>query len=62
MRLTIDIPVDLHAKLKARAKAEGTTMRAIILRGLERELDAGAQGKSNAPGSPLSSRLAPAHS
>ncbi len=35
MRVTIDIPDEIHARLKARAKAEGTTMRAIILRGID---------------------------
>jgi plasmid stability protein len=31
MRLTLDIPDEIHARLKARAKEEGTTMRALIL-------------------------------
>ena len=35
MRVTLDIPDEIHAWLKARAKDEGTTMRAIILEGLE---------------------------
>jgi hypothetical protein len=35
MRITLDIPDEIHAWLKARAKDEGTTMRAIILEGLE---------------------------
>jgi hypothetical protein len=38
MRITIDIPDEIHARLKARAKEEGTTMRAIILRGINAEL------------------------
>ncbi len=38
MRLTLDIPDELHARLKALAKREGTTMRAIVLRAIEREL------------------------
>jgi hypothetical protein len=42
MRITIDIPDEMHARLKARAKEEGTTMRAIILRGIEREM--GSEG------------------
>jgi len=56
MRITINIPDDLHARLKARAKQEGTTMRAIILRALERELQAetspapaAATGRPNLP-------------
>jgi len=35
MRVTIDIPDEIHAKLKALAKREGTTMRAIILSGID---------------------------
>jgi predicted DNA-binding protein len=38
MRITLDIPDEIHARLKARAKEEGTTMRAIVLRGIERVL------------------------
>jgi hypothetical protein len=38
MRLTIDIPDEIHARLKALAKEEGTTMRAIVLRAIEAEL------------------------
>lgn len=35
MRVTIDIPDDVHADLKKRAKLEGTTMRALILRSIQ---------------------------
>jgi predicted transcriptional regulator len=35
MRVTLDIPDEMHARLKALAKKEGTTMRAIILRAIE---------------------------
>jgi hypothetical protein len=38
MRVTLDIPDEIHAILKARAKNEGTTMRAIILRAINAEL------------------------
>jgi hypothetical protein len=38
MRLTIDIPDEIHTRLKALAKKEGTTMRAIVLRAIEAEL------------------------
>jgi hypothetical protein len=34
MRVTLDTPDEIHVRLKARAKEEGTTMRAIILRGI----------------------------
>jgi hypothetical protein len=40
MRITIDIPDEIHARLKARAKAVGTTMRAIIPRAIENLLRA----------------------
>jgi hypothetical protein len=40
MRITIDIPDEIHARLKTRAKEEGTTMRAIILRAIDAELRA----------------------
>ena len=33
--MTLDIPDEIHARLKARAKAEGTTMRAVVIRALE---------------------------
>ena len=39
MRLTLDIPDEIHARLKARAKEEGTTIRAIVLRAIDCELD-----------------------
>ncbi len=38
MRISVDIPDELHAELKALGKREGKSMRAIILRGLEKEL------------------------
>jgi hypothetical protein len=61
MRITLDIPDEIHARLKALAKREGTTMRAIVLRAIEAELEAEGQGptrrgrfpvlKSTRPGS-----------
>ena len=38
MRVTIDIPDAIHAELKRRAAAEGTTMRALILRAIDEVL------------------------
>jgi hypothetical protein len=38
MRITIDIPDELHARLKAFAKNEGATMRAIVLSAIDRLL------------------------
>jgi hypothetical protein len=34
MKVTLEIPDELHRKLKEKAAVEGTTMRALILRGL----------------------------
>jgi hypothetical protein len=42
MRITIDILDEMHARLKVRAKDEGTTMPAIILRAIDAELAAEA--------------------
>jgi predicted DNA-binding protein len=53
MRITIDIPDELHARLKARAKQEGTTMRAIILRAI----DAVLNEKEPTPTLPTSPKL-----
>jgi hypothetical protein len=39
MRVTLDIQDEIHAKLKARAKEEGTTMREIVLEGLDKKLE-----------------------
>jgi hypothetical protein len=35
MRVTIDISDEIHARLKARAKVEGMTMRTIILKAID---------------------------
>jgi hypothetical protein len=47
MRVTIDIPDEIHAKLKVLAKKEGTTIRAIFLRAIDAELC-----RENTPASP----------
>jgi hypothetical protein len=52
MRVTLDIQDELHARLNSRAKAESTTMRAIILRAIDAEL------KTEAP-APTSRRRFP---
>ena len=38
MRITLDIPDELHAKLKAHAMLAGTTLQAAILCGIDKEL------------------------
>lgn len=38
MRTTIDIPDPLYKELKARAARQGSTVKAIILRGVEKEM------------------------
>lgn len=35
MRLTINIPDDIHRSLKIKAATEGTTMRALLLTGID---------------------------
>ena len=39
MRTTVDIPDAVYRRLKTRAASEGTSVRALILRGAERLLD-----------------------
>jgi len=39
MRTTIDIPDQTYRDLKIKAAREGTPVRQIVLRGIERELD-----------------------
>ena len=41
MRTTVDIPDPLYRALKARAATEGRSVRELILRGTERELQGG---------------------
>jgi len=38
MRATLDIPDAIHAELKRKAAAEGTTLRALILRAIDKIL------------------------
>jgi hypothetical protein len=44
MRTTIDIPNETYRELKIKAAREGTPVRLIVLRGIERELE-GAEEK-----------------
>ncbi len=46
MRTTIDIPDGMYRKLKARAAGEGTSTKALILRGVEQVM----KGTSPPPG------------
>jgi predicted CopG family antitoxin len=39
MRTTIDIPDDIYRKLKVKAAMEGKTVREIVLRAIQRELE-----------------------
>lgn len=45
MRTTVDIPDPLYRELKGKAASEGRSVKELILRGVERELQ-GRQGKS----------------
>lgn len=44
MRTTVDIPDETYRNLKIKAAQEGTPVRQIILRGIQRELE-GTEGK-----------------
>jgi hypothetical protein len=44
MRTTIDIPDETYRELKVKAAREGTHVRQIVLRGIQRELE-GASGR-----------------
>lgn len=39
MRTTVDIPDALYRRLKAKAAGEGTTVKALVLRGVRRALE-----------------------
>jgi hypothetical protein len=43
MRTTIDIPDETYRDLKIKAAQEGTPVRQIVLRGIERELEGPAE-------------------
>jgi hypothetical protein len=45
MRTTVDIPDGMYRRLKARAASEGTPAKALILRGVERILEAESPSK-----------------
>jgi hypothetical protein len=47
MRITLDIPDEIYARLEARAQEEATTIQAIILRAIDTVL------KNDAPPAPL---------
>jgi len=47
MRITLDIPDETYARLEALAKQEGTTVQAIILRGIDAVLQ--EEGRHFAP-------------
>lgn len=45
MRTTVDVPDPIFRRLKAAAALEGTSLKAIILRAVERELRPGRSSK-----------------
>ena len=45
MRTTIDIPDETYRNLKIKAASEGKTVRLIVLRGIQRELEEGERGQ-----------------
>jgi hypothetical protein len=50
MRVTLDIPDAIHLELKRRAAAEGTTMRALILRAIDEVLRENRERRRRARG------------
>lgn len=44
MRTTVDIPDPLYRELKVRAAQQGSTVKAIILRGVEKEMRGAVPG------------------
>ena len=45
MRTTIDIPGETYRNLKVKAALERTSVRLIVLRGIQRELQEGEKGQ-----------------
>ena len=45
MRTTVDIPDPTYRKLKSKATEQGCSVKALILRSVEKELQAGARKK-----------------
>ncbi len=44
MRTTVELPDAVFKRLKATAAMEGTSLKALLLRGVERELDSRGRG------------------
>ena len=53
MRTTVDIPTPVYRRLKTRAASEGTSVRALILRGVEEVVQAKAPAASRRVSPPL---------
>jgi hypothetical protein len=49
MRTTVDIPEPTYRKLKSKAAQQGSSVKELILRGVERELRTGAAKKGRIP-------------
>jgi hypothetical protein len=49
MRTTVDIPDPAYRKLKSKAAAQGCSVKALILRGVEKELHAGLRRRRVQP-------------
>ncbi len=45
MRTTIDIPDDIYRELKIKSAREGTTVRQILLRGIQHELEGAVENR-----------------
>jgi hypothetical protein len=53
MRTTVDIPDDLYRAIKILAAERGTTVRELILEGLETVLKARKAGRAGVPETPI---------
>lgn len=59
MRTTVDIPDTKYRRLKTKAAREGTSVRQIVLRGIDKELDADAPKKVKRLSFPILKSYAP---
>jgi hypothetical protein len=53
VRTTVDIPNPVYRRLKTRAASEGTSVRALILRGVEQVVQGAPQGSGRRVSLPL---------
>jgi hypothetical protein len=59
MRTTLDIPDTKYRRLKTKAAREGTSVRQIVLRGVDRELNGDAATRAKRLTEPILKSFAP---